>query len=108
MRKALARSGLLALALVSTISLTGCIAVYTPAIGILFTEVYGPVDAGGSVGSKEGKACVQSILALVATGDASIQAAARAGGITKIGSVDHYTRNIVGILGEFCTIVRGS
>ncbi len=87
---------------------TGCISVYTPAIGILYTEVTGPVDAGGSVGSKEGRACAQSILGLVATGDASIKAAAQDGGISNIGSVDHYTRNILGILGEFCTIVRGS
>jgi hypothetical protein len=113
MRKALVRSGLLALALASTMSLTGCIAVGwggvgAPAYGMLFTEIYGPIDAGGSIGNKEGRACVQSILGLVATGDASIRSAARDGGITKIGSVDHYTRNIVGILGEFCTIVRGS
>ncbi len=88
--------------------LTGCIAVYTPAIGVLFTEVYGPLDAGTRVGAKEGEACAQSVLALVATGDASIKAAARNGGITKIDSVDHYSRNILGVLGEFCTIVRGS
>ena len=84
------------------------ISVYTPAIGVLYTEVYGPIDAGGKVGNKEGRACVQSILGLIATGDASIKEAARDGGITQIGSVDHYTRNILGILGEFCTIVRGS
>jgi hypothetical protein len=60
------------------------------------------------VGAKEGTSCAQSVLGLVATGDASIKAAAKNGGITRIDSVDHYTRNIVGILGEFCTIVRGS
>ena len=26
----------------------------------------------------------------------------------QINSVDHYTRNVMGIMGEFCTIVRGS
>ena len=88
--------------------LSGCMAVYSPAIGVLFTEVYGPIDAGGRVGAKEGRACAESILGLVATGDASIKAAAAAGGITQINSVDHYTRNILGIMGEFCTIVRGS
>jgi hypothetical protein len=45
---------------------------------------------------------------MVATGDASIQAAAAAGGVKNVTTVDHYTRNILGILGEFCTIVRGS
>ena len=88
--------------------LAGCITVYTPALGILYTEVEGPIDAGSSVGNKEGRACAQSILGLVATGDATIKAAAADGGINNIGSVDHYTRNILGILGEFCTIVRGS
>ena len=90
------------------IMLSGCIPVYSPAIGILLTDVYGPIDAGTRVGAKEGKACAQSILALVAQGDASIRAAARAGGITKIDSVDHYSRNMMGIMAEFCTIVRGS
>ncbi|MCH6562976.1 MAG: hypothetical protein IH800_11265 [Myxococcales bacterium] len=93
--------------------LSGCIAVGyggigAPAMGLIYTEVWGPIDAGGRVGAKEGQACAQSILGLVATGDASIKAAAKAGGITQINSVDHYTRNVMGIMGEFCTIVRGS
>jgi hypothetical protein len=88
--------------------LGGCMPVYSPAVGLILTDVYGPIDAGDTVGSKEGKACAQSILALVAQGDASIKAAAQAGGITKIGSVDHYSRNLLGIVAEFCTIVRGS
>jgi hypothetical protein len=44
----------------------------------------------------------------VATGDASIQAAKVAGGITKVASVDHSAKNIVGVFGEWCTIVRGN
>jgi hypothetical protein len=90
--------------------LSGCagMMLHTPAGGLLFTEVYGPIDAGGRVGAKEGRACAKSILGLVATGDASIKAAAAAGGITQINSVDHYTRNMLGIMGDFCTIVRGS
>jgi hypothetical protein len=88
--------------------LSGCLPVYSPAIGILLTDVHGPIDAGTKVGAKEGRACAQSILALVAQGDASIRAAAHAGGITKIDSVDHYSRNMLGIMAEFCTIVRGS
>ncbi len=90
------------------VMLFGCMPVYSPLMGILLTDVYGPIDAGTKVGAKEGKACAQTILALVAQGDASIRAAARAGGITKIDSVDHYSRNMLGIMAEFCTIVRGS
>ena len=95
-------------AVVVALSLSGCLFVYTPAVGVLYTEVYGPIDAGDRVGEKEGKACAQSVLGLVATGDASIKEAARDGRITKIDSVDHYTKSILGIIGEFCTIVRGS
>jgi len=96
------------LALATVVSLSGCIAVYTPAIGVLYTEVNHPGEANGAIGTKEGKSCAQAILGLVATGDASIKAAASAGGVKNVTSVDHYTRNILGIIGEFCTIVRGS
>ncbi len=88
--------------------MTGCMAVASPAVGVLFTDVKGPIDAGSSVGKKEGTACAESILGLVARGDASIQAAAKNGGITKIASVDHRTENLLGVIGKFCTIVRGS
>ena len=96
------------LALAGVTSLSGCISVATPAIGVLFTEVRGPIDANGTIGTKEGKACAQSILGLIAQGDASITAAAKAGGITNVTTVDHYTRNMLGIIGDFCTVVRGS
>lgn len=103
----------LVVALAAAGMLTGCMAVGyggvgAPAMGALYAEYYGPISAGEKVGTKEGTACIQSILGLIATGDASIKEAARDGGISKIDSVDHYTRNILGILGEFCTIVRGS
>ena len=87
--------------------LSGCMSVYSPAAGVLLTNVYGPIDAGTKVGSKEGEACARSIFGLVARGDASIKAAARAGGITKIDSVDHHSHGFLGIF-KFCTIVRGS
>jgi O-antigen ligase len=57
---------------------------------------------------KEGKACATTILGWVATGDASIQAAKTAGGISTVAVVDHSAKNILGIFGEWCTIVRGN
>ena len=78
--------------------ISGCVSVNTPAIGLLLTEVTWDGVGMGSLGSKEGKACAQSILGLVAQGDASIKAAAAAGGITKVSSVDHYTRNMLGVI----------
>jgi len=95
-------------AIAVSIILSGCLPVYTPAIGILMTDVTGPIMSNGKVGAKEGRACAQSILMLVAQGDASIAAAAKDGGIKKIDTIDHYSRSILGIVADFCTIVRGS
>lgn len=97
-----------AAAVLSLVLFSSCMPVRSPVIGLILTDVYGPIDAEGRVGKKEGRACAQSILMLVAQGDASIKAAAEAGGITKIDSVDHYSRSILGIVSDFCTIVRGS
>lgn len=87
----------------------GCQSVASPAIGILASDVsWDGTATRGTIGSREGKACAQSILGLVASGDASIQAAARAGGIQTITDVDHSTKNVFGLIGEYCTIVRGN
>jgi hypothetical protein len=47
-------------------------------------------------------------LGAVAQGDASIIAAKANGGITKVSSVDHTAKSILGIWGEWCTIVKGN
>ena len=102
------RSSLLAVALVLFgLMAMGCASVYSPAAGAIWMDVQGPVDAGDKVGAKEGRACAQSIMGVFATGDASIKAAAAAGGITRIDSVDHHSTWKL-VMGEFCTIVRGS
>ncbi len=100
----------LTLAAVSVVCLTlgGCMIVQTPAIGIIFTEVKYGDFATTSTGSKEGKACAQSILGWVATGDASVTAAKKEGGITNVSVIDHTAKNILGIVGEWCTVVKGS
>lgn len=87
--------------------LSGCQAVMSPATGVIFADVKGPIAATSGTGTKQGKACARSILGMVATGDASIAAAKRAGGIREVASVDHHTTNILGIIGDFCTIVTG-
>jgi hypothetical protein len=70
-------------------------------------DVKGPITATSSVGTKQGQACARSYLGLIATGDASIEAAKRAGGITEVSVVDHHTTNVLGIVGDFCTVVKG-
>ncbi len=87
---------------------SGCMTVATPALGIFYTEVkYGDTATTATAASKEGKACAQSILGWVATGDASVDTAKKNGGITEVSSVDHTAHNILGIVGEWCTVVKG-
>ena len=88
--------------------LSGCQIVASPALGIIVTDVkYGDTATSATAASKEGKACVQSILGWVAQGDASIEAAKKAGGITEVSSVDHTAKNTLGVIGEWCTVVKG-
>jgi hypothetical protein len=91
------------------LSLTGCQIVASPMLGVIYTEAkYGDTATTHTSSTKEGKACGQSILGWVATGDASVAAAKAAGGITTVAEVDHSAKNILGIIGEWCTIVKGS
>lgn len=86
--------------------LSGC-ATYMPA-GALYVGAKGGIAAADSTSySKVGKSQATSVLGLVATGDASIQTAARNGGITKIKYVDYEVENILGIYGKYTTIVYG-
>ena len=88
-------------------TMSGCMVVASPVLGVLFTEAKYGDTATSETGNKEGKACANSILGLVAQGDASIAAAKANGGITTVSAVDHTVKNIVGIIGEWCTVVRG-
>ena len=46
-------------------------------------------------------------MGLVAQGDASISAAKAAGGITEVAHIDYTAHSILGIVADFCTIVKG-
>ena len=70
----------------------------------------GGVGRSGSAESSDmvtGRACATSYLGYFAIGDASIRAATRAQGITKIASVSHTTEGVLGLTAEYCTVVRG-
>ena len=87
---------------------TSCAMATSPVTGFVFTQVSGPLGAtDNATSSKMGKSECTSILGLVGTGDASISAAARAGGITKIHHVDFDSYSILGIYAKFTTIVYG-
>lgn len=99
----------LALALFLAALLTGCGAMATsPVTGLLSTEVRGPVTATANpTYSKVGTASCTSILGLVATGDASIEAASKNGGITQIHHVDYESKIILGLYATYTVIVYG-
>jgi hypothetical protein len=99
--------------MILVVGLGGCMIVEAPIKGVLGTEVIWGDMATGEHGSetrgtaKQGKACADSILGLIARGDASVRAAKENGGITEVTSVDHSARNFLNIVGEWCTLVRG-
>lgn len=94
--------------LVSVVLLSSCAAVKAPVLGLLYTDVKAPLAAtSNSNSSKVGTAEATSILGLVATGDASIEAAAKSAGITKIHHVDEHSTSILGIISTYKVIVYG-
>lgn len=93
----------------ATSLLGGCASVASPTSGLLYTKVQGPITTGnGTSTAKSGQACANNILGLISTGDASIDAAKKAGGITNVSSVDHDSTSILGLFGSFCTVVKGN
>lgn len=77
-------------------------------VGSLYTDVTMPVTAtSNSVGTKAGEAKATAILALICTGDAGINAAAKDGGISKISHVDYKIYSILGIFTTMTTTVYG-
>jgi len=85
----------------------GCASARSPLTGMFYTSTQSGLAATPQAGPKWGEACASSILGMVATGDASIEAARRNGGITSIASVDEKASSILGIYATYCTIVRG-
>ena len=63
------------------------------------------VDRGKPV--RKGKACVNNIFGIVATGDGGIEAAKRNGGIRKAYYVDEEVLNVLFLYGKYCTVVYG-
>ncbi|MHC4514685.1 MAG: TRL-like family protein [Planctomycetota bacterium] len=101
------------LVIVLVVSLTGCFfaAPVVPPVGGLYSDIKAPMDIDfnkTAVASKSGEAMATTILGLVATGDCSINAAAKNGGITTIESADYKYFNVLGVYQTFTTIVHGN
>ena len=91
--------------LAAALLLTGC-ATYIPAGGLYVGGTMG-VQGGSGPAPKVGKACMSSVLGLVAWGDASIGAAKAQGGITEVVNMNYEVSNILGIYGQYCLVVEG-
>lgn len=97
-------------AAVALLALDGCAVVAggnTFANGWAYSGYKSPGQIGTAADGKVGEACVSSIFGLVASGDASLEAAKKAGGITQIAYVDHDQFSVVGVYATSCTIVHG-
>lgn len=98
----------IAIATVASASLlTGCATGMSPVATGLITDVKGPIAATGAKGSKTGEACAETIIGLINKGDASIQAAMKAGGITTVSTADYHTKGFYPFFGKTCVIVTG-
>lgn len=96
-----------AMAVVAVISLTSC-TTFSPTAAGLFSDVTQGVTAtSNSVGTKVGKSSASNVLGIVATGDASINEAAKQGGIKKISHVDQRTFSVLGLFTTITTFVYG-
>jgi hypothetical protein len=78
------------------------------AFGAIYSGYKSPGQVGTAADAKTGEACINSVLGIVATGDGSIEAAKKAGGITQIAHIDHEQFSVLGVYATSCTIVHGS
>jgi tellurite resistance protein len=89
--------------------MTGCAAyAVAPVTGVLYSDVKsGMAATSADNSSKVGTATAQSILGLVAVGDASIETAMKNGNITKVHHIDYYSKSILGIYATYTIQVYG-
>jgi hypothetical protein len=87
--------------------LAGCAIAHGPVTAAVTLDMKGPVSVGPAAGSaKIGRSDAWGIL-VYSTGDASISAAMRNGGITRVHHVDQETTNILGLYAKYITVVYG-
>jgi hypothetical protein len=97
-----------------TVFLSGCTlfmnAPVIPPPAIIYTDFHAPIDIDADPtkrGSRVGRAEVANILGIVSTGDASVAAAAKAGGIKTIRHIDYHLFSVLGLYSRFETVVYG-
>lgn len=101
---------ILSAVLLASIAMTGCGPIFgkSTGTGSIYSNVkFNEQISDNTVGSKAGEACASSILGWIATGDASAAAAAKAGGVTKIATMDGTAMNILNLYSKYCSYVTG-
>jgi hypothetical protein len=81
-----------------------------PPVGMIFSDISAPISVDfekAKVGHKTGTATAESVLGLVSWGDASTNAAAKAGGIQTTEYTDYHFYNVLGVYMKFETKVIG-
>ena len=109
------RTSLLILA--STFSLAGCAGQlgYMPPVGGFYAGAKGiapntkvELEDAARPGPKTGQACAQGVLGVASWGDMSLDGAKKAGGITRVDTLDYKTMDIIGfVYQKHCTIITG-
>ena len=96
-----------AVSLASLAVLTGCATSFP--LGLVYTSVKLPVTVGNGEMrySKKGEAKCQTMFGCFASGDASINAACKNGGITKVSWVSYSVNNFLGTYATYTTTVYG-
>lgn len=80
----------------------------SPVTGFVYTDTKnGQMVTSNALGTKVGQSSAISVLGIVGVGDASIQAAAKQAGITKISHVDEAATNVLCIYAKYTTTVYG-
>lgn len=100
---------MLATVMTSAMLFAGCLsAPFQPPTGLV-TVQKAPLSTDGNwkTGTKKGESSSMSILGLVAVGDCSVDAAAKAGGLEKIHYADYGYKNFFGIYQSATVIVYG-
>jgi len=87
---------------------SSCATSQAPVMGGIYKDVKAPLAVTASTGtSKVGQATCKSILGWFATGDASIEAACKEAGITRIHHVDYQSKSILTFFATYTVLVYG-
>jgi hypothetical protein len=100
------------------LALSGCMPLNNQGypVGGIYTGTKAPsaldraeLSGDNKAATKQGRACATGILGLAAWGDASVDAAKKAGGISSVHSVEYESTAVLGaVYMDVCTVVHGN